>query len=206
MKKTILFFVLLFVASTTFISCEKMIDYCPCKGGGGKDTCNNGGGTDTTSFASTAQLKLDSFRNGQIGIQIGAFGQFYLNTYKRPETFGTGISGGTQSNLYDLNNGWRSIKYNDYAPEADAYIIYKEGETLLVASTVCGGTINLHKTLIFIPQGRSYYTSAGWELISNQTLLFDENHPLPFHNSIICSSGTVNAASNESWAMYFAFY
>jgi hypothetical protein len=138
---------------------------------------------------------------------IAAINQFGVITYQRPETFGTSITGGTVTNTYDLNGSWRVTKYNDYpGRDPDAYIVYKEGETIPVSSTICGGTINLRKTYMFIPPGRQYYTSAGWVLISNQTLLFDENHPLPYDDSFICNSGSVFAASNDSWAIYFSFY
>ncbi len=186
-----------------FSDCKKVIVLCGCHIGDGKDTTSK----DTSVFATTAQLKLDSFRNGQIGKVIGSFDQFSLTTYKMTETYGAGIEGGTVTNTYDLNDGWRAIKYNDYPPnEPDAYIIYELGQTLPVKSTTCGGTVDVPKTLIFIPEGKSFYTTSGWVLISNQTLLFDENHSLPYDDATICSGNNVYAASNETWAMYFSFY
>jgi hypothetical protein len=198
MKTKALLFMLLLATIAGITSCKKVFEICTCPPGGG--------GKDTTSFASTAALKLDSFRNEQIGEKIAEFGQFAVVTYKMSEGIGTWIGGGTISNLYDLNDGWRCIKYEDYSSmEPDAYIVYKEGETLPVESSECGGVIDVPKTYMFIPPGSMYYTSDGWVLISNQTLLFDENHPLPFDNSIICGGNTVNAASNETWAIYFSF-
>lgn len=191
--------IMLLIASASFSSCRKIIAHCTCHDGGG--------GKDTTSFAETAALKLDSFTNKQIGKKIKMFNSFSVTTYKMTDTYGTWIGGGTVSNLYDLNDGWRCIKYDDYSgQEPDAYIVYKEGETLPVQSSVCGGAVDVLKTYMFIPPGSSYYTTDGWVLISNQTLLFDEFHPLPYDNSVICSgSSVVNAASNEDWAIYFSF-
>lgn len=206
MKRNLVFLLLLFPAMASFLSCKKYVDFCKCNHYC-KDSCPPGGGPDTASFATKAKLKLDSFTVGQIGTKIGEINQFATVTYKRPETYGTWIGGGTLTNIYDLNGGWQVIKYSDYAGmDPDAYLVYKEGETIPVTSTICGGTINLRKTYMFIPPGRQYYTTAGWELISNQTLIFDENHPLPYDDNLICNSGKVNAASNESWAIYFSFY